>query len=73
MYGSQNCPKNVTCPKNASNCFATLSHVYHMYHVPGVSYRTSVCVSNLPQKCDQQDKRLCLMCIIRIMYHMYHI
>ena len=47
MYVSQIYTKNVT------NCFATLSHVYRMYHVPYVSYITNVCVSNFPQKCDQ--------------------
>ena len=27
--------------------------MYHSYHVPYVSYITNVCVSNLPQKCDE--------------------
>ena len=41
------------CPKNVTNCFATVSHVYHTYHVQCVSCITNVCVSKLPQKCDQ--------------------
>ena len=50
------------CPKNATTRFASLSHVYHTYHVSYVSHITNVCVSNLPQKCDQLFLRPCLMC-----------
>ena len=32
---------------------ASLSHVYHMYHVPYFLNVTNVCFSNLPRKCDQ--------------------
>ena len=37
-------------PKNVTNCFASSSQVYHMYHLAYVPYITSVCFSKFAPK-----------------------